>query len=223
MVQINKSTLAYISDLANNNEKSWIEANKDAYLSAKDDFQEFANHVGSLMSQHDKISRVKIFRIYRDVRFSKDKTPYKSHFSVEFQRATALRRGSYYLQVDTNGAFLAGGFWGPEKDDLKRIREEFAADPQSILKIINDRKFVSTFGTLKGDSLKTMPRGFDADTEAVDLIKKKQFYVEKSFSREEVLSKDFASKVDATYQVMRPYLDYMSTVLTTNLNGELIV
>lgn len=104
-------------------------------------------------------------RIYRDVRFSKDKTPYKPRFSGSFRRATAALRGGYFLNIEPEGNSIVGGrFYRPNTDDLKRIRQEFAQDDSEIRKILNDKKFKPLFSQLQGEELKTAPRGFNPKT-----------------------------------------------------------
>ena len=220
---ISKSTIDFLKTIRENNNKPWFEANKDLYLAAKDDFKNFAEDLRSLMDKHDHLEKHKIFRIYRDVRFSKDKTPYKSNMSLGFTRATKALRGGYYLHVEPNNIFAGGGFWGPESKDLKRIRDEFAASDKEIRSIISRPEFIKYFGELKGDEVKTAPRGYDKEHPAIDLIRKKQFVVMRSFTQKDVLSKNFAEEVNNTFKAMRPFFDYMSDVLTTNINGESII
>jgi uncharacterized protein (TIGR02453 family) len=220
---ISKSTIDFLKAIRENNNKPWFEANKDTYLTAKDEFKIFAEDLRSLMDKHDLLEKHKIFRIYRDVRFSKDKTPYKSNMSIGFTRATKALRGGYYLHVEPGNIFAGGGFWAPETKDLKRIRDEFATSDKEIREIINNQDFIKHFGTLQGEGVKTAPRGFDKNHPAIDLIRKKQFVVMKPFSEQEVMSENFAREVDITFQAMRPFFDYMSDVLTTNINGESIL
>lgn len=165
-----------------------------------------------------------MFRIYRDVRFSKDKSPYKTHWSGSFKRASKYRRGGYYFHIEPgNQSFIAGGFWAPNKEDLARIREEIAQAPDEFREIIETKTFVDTFGSLQGEQLKSAPKGYDKDHPAIDLLRYKQFIVVKPFSDEEVLRSDFVEVVNAVFQKMRPFFDYMSEVLTTDANGEPIV
>lgn len=115
---------------------------------------------------------MKMFRIYRDVRFSKNKQPYKNHLAVSYHRRKPHLRGGYYLHIEPGNSFIACGFWDPKPDDLLRIRKEFEMDDVYIRKILNDPDFVSTFGNLQGEEVKTAPKGFDKNHPAIDLIKK---------------------------------------------------
>ena len=165
-----------------------------------------------------------MFRIYRDVRFSKDKTPYKTHFGGSFHRTKPKLRGGYYLHIAPNNeSFIATGFWEPNKDDLLRIRKEFEMDDIEIRKIISNKAFKNVWGELIGDELKSAPRNFDKEHKAIDLIRKKQHIFTKKYTDKEVLEKDFLKDVTNSFKVIRPYFDYMSDVLTTNLNGESII
>jgi len=165
-----------------------------------------------------------LFRIYRDVRFSKNKLPYKTHFGGSFSRKKPELRGGYYLHIQPNNeSFIATGFWEPNKEDLLRIRREFEQDDDEIRAIITDKSFKSVWGEFVGDELKTAPRDFDKTHPAIDLIRKKQFIFTKKYTDKDVLSDDFLEDVNTSFKAIRPFFDYMSDVLTTNLNGESII
>ena len=223
MTAISKTTLDFLKELKKNNNREWFNENKPAFQVEQKKAKEFYAAVMEELKQHDDIESLKIFRIYRDVRFSKDKTPYKPHFAGNFVRGTKRLRGGYYLRIRPGESFLAGGFWEPNKDDLLRIRKEFEMDTTEIRNIINNKQFVKYFGKLEGNELKTAPRGFDKEHPDMDLIKMKQFIVTRYFSDEEVLNPDFLKELNKTYKAMRPYFDYMSEILTTDLNGESII
>lgn len=225
MSQITKDSLAFITQLKQNNNRDWFTENKPTYQKHHASMVEFADELLSMMNTHDNIEtesgKKSLFRIYRDVRFSKDKSPYKTHWSGSFKRATKLLRGGYYYHVEPGGnSFVGGGFWGPNKDDLLRIREEIAVDASELRSIITSEDFVSTFGSLNGEQLKTAPKGFDKEHPDIDLLRYKQFIFGKNFSDKEVLSPDFINQVNDTFTKMRPFFDYMSDVLTTDSNGE---
>ncbi|HEY9168680.1 MAG TPA: DUF2461 domain-containing protein [Lutibacter sp.] len=223
MESISKSTIDFLKELKQNNNREWFGENKTRFEAEQKKIKAFYNSVLENLKTQDLIENVKIFRIYRDVRFSSDKTPFKPHFAGHFTRATNKLRGGYYLRIRPGESFLAGGFWEPNKEDLARIRKEFETDASEIRTIINAPDFKKHFGTLQGDSVKTAPRGFEKDHLNIDLIRLKQFIVTRSFTDEEVLSPNFLKEVTAAFKAMRPYFDYMSEVLTTNLNGESLV
>ena len=220
---VSTSLIGYLKKLKKNNNRPWFKQHKSLYDKERKHFIVFCDEVERLLNEHDVIASKKIYRIYRDIRFSKDKTPYKDSFSCHFERDTAARRGGYYLEIKSGASFIAGGFWAPNAKDLKRIRQEFVLDPKPILSILADRGFKKHFGTLKGSELKTAPRGFDVNDPNIALIRKKQFVVIRSFTDDEVLSADFDLEINKTYKQMRPFFDYMSQVLTTDLNGVSLI
>ena len=219
---LQKSTLEFLTQLKENNDRDWFAANKKAFETEQKLAKSFFTSVGEQLGKIDSIERVQIFRIYRDVRFSKDKAPYKNHFSVGFTRTKPMLRGGYYLHIEPEGSFVGGGFWEPNAADLNRIRKEFEMDDEEIRTIIADETFNKFFGELKGEELKTAPKGFDKTHPAIDLIRKKQYLLTRSFSDKEVLAPNFQEEVLSTFQAMRPFFDYMSEVLSTDLNGESI-
>ncbi len=223
MKSISKTTLDFLKRLKKNNNRDWFNTHKKEFQFEQAKIKSFYTALKEALTTHDEIEKLKIFRIYRDVRFSKDKTPYKTHFGGHYVRATKRLRGGYYLQISPGESFLAGGFWAPNKEDLLRIRKEFEIDATEIKGIINDTTFVSHFGVLEGVSLKTAPRGFDKNHPDLDLIKMKQFIIIHKFTDVEVLSDNFLEKVNESFKAMRPFLNYMSEILTTDLNGVSLI
>ncbi|MEP4533142.1 MAG: DUF2461 domain-containing protein [Cyclobacteriaceae bacterium] len=217
---ISSENIGFLKDLSENNHKPWFEAHKSDFLPYKEEFTQFHASVKSLIEQHDQISGGRVFRIYRDVRFSKDKTPYKNNWSGGFKRATAQLRGGYYYQLSPGNSFVAGGFFGPNSQDLLHIRRQISQDSEPLLDVLKSKTFKAHFGELKGEKVKTAPRGFSVDDPNIELIRHKQFIVYRHFTDEEVLKPDFASKINESFKAMRPYFDVMSMYLTTDLNGE---
>lgn len=214
------ASLKFLKDLTQNNTKDWFAEHKPIYQEAYDDAKELMAAVEAELNKSDVIEKAKIFRIYRDVRFSKDKTPYKDNFSMSFSRATAYRRGGYYLFIKPGGeSMVGGGFYKPEPSDLKLIRSHIAADSKPLRKIIASKQFKSMFGELKGEQVKTAPKGFDKEHPDIDLLRYKSFYVMRNFTDKEVTGPDFVKLVGQTYKAIRPYFDYMSEILTHDLNG----
>jgi uncharacterized protein (TIGR02453 family) len=225
MSSITKSNFKFITDLSKNNNRDWFNENKAVYQEQHENIIQFADELLALMNEHDNIEtptgKKSLFRIYRDVRFSKDKSPYKTHWSGGFKRATKLLRGGYYFHLQPGGnSFIGGGFWGPNKEDLLRIREELAVDASEMRDIITDKDFVDTFGGLEGEQLKTAPKGFDKEHPDIDLLRYKQFIFGRNFTDDEVLDPNFVNVANETFKKMRPFFDYMSEVLTTDANGE---
>ncbi|WP_299017047.1 DUF2461 domain-containing protein [uncultured Polaribacter sp.] len=224
-MQIEKSTLKYLQNLQKNNNRDWFAEHKDTYTKAQTNAKEVFGAIHQKLQEHDEIEKSKMMRIYRDVRFSKDKTPYKAHFANSFSRLGKALRGGYFLRVRPGESFLAGGFWEPSKEDLFRIRKEIELDASEIKDILKDKNFKKHFGG-KFESfseLKTAPRGFDKEHLDVALLRKKGFIAVKNFTDEEVLSADFVNQIDESYKALRPFFNLFSDILTTNLNGESIV
>lgn len=217
--QVSSSTLQFLTDLSEHNNREWFAEHKERFKAAKANMKAFGATLLEEMQQHDQIEKIKLYRIYRDVRFSKDKTPYKNSLSGSFTRASKWLRGGYYFHIEPNNSFIGGGFWGPNTADLKRLRQEFAADPESLRAIIHSKGFKKAFGTLEGSQLKTAPRGYPKDHPSVDLLRYKQFLVYQTFTNKEVLSPDFALQLSEGFKAMRPFFNYMSEVLTTDENG----
>ena len=218
---IPKSALDFFKKLEKNNNRDWFNEHKKEFKDIETEVKNIYNIIFENIKSHDDVDKLKMFRIYRDVRFSKDKTPYKTHFGGSFHRTKPKLRGGYYLHLAPNNqSFLATGFWEPNKDDLFRIRKEFEMDDQEMRKIISNKKFKSVWGSLLGVELKTAPRDFDKDHPAIDLIKKKQYIFTIKYTDKEVISEDFLKEVDNSFKAIRPFFDYMSDVLTTDLNGE---
>ncbi|WP_282067738.1 DUF2461 domain-containing protein [Olleya namhaensis] len=215
--------LNFLKKLEKNNNREWFADNKPEYEKALKEVKGLYNEVYSGMQVHDEFEKMKVFRIYRDVRFSKNKQPYKTNFGAAFHRVKPRLRGGYYLQIQPGNSFIATGFWSPEKEDLLRIRKEFEMDDQEVRDIISNPKLQSVWGELQGEELKTAPRDFDKTHPAIDLIKKKQFIFSKQFTDAEVIAEGFAQKVSDDFKTIRPFFDYMSDVLTTDLNGVSLI
>ena len=221
---ISKRVLDYLTELEQNNDRVWFQEHKSEFRAVEKEMKEAYNTLFTLIKTHDDVDAVKVFRIYRDVRFSKNKIPYKTHFGGSIHRTKPNLRGGYYLQIKPNNeSFLATGFWDPSKEDLLRIRKEFEVDAQEMRDIMADDKFKSTWGNLEGEELKTSPKGFDKSHPDIDLIRKKQFIFTKHYTDKEVLHPDFLNKVNDDFKTIRPYFNYMSDVLTTNINGESLI
>ncbi len=224
---INKDSLDFLKDLAKTNNRDWFNNHKNRYLEAQGNIAAFADALIVEMNKHDHIETVSgkksMFRIYKDVRFSKEKTPYNQHWSGSLKRATKKLRGGYYFRIEPGNSRAVGGFFGPVPDDMKRIREDIDANYDDWRKMLSNHLLVKTFGQMRGEKLGTSPRGYAKDHPAIDLLRYKQFLFRHEFTDEEVLSPDFLYQVNDTFKKMRPFLNYMSEVLTTDANGVLLI
>lgn len=216
---INPDLFSFFSKLKQNNNRDWFQSNKAEFKLLEGQVKLFMKEIEQNLQIHDKIEKAKMFRIYRDVRFSKNKTPYKTHFGLAFHREKPALRGGYYLHLEPENSFLGVGFWAPEKEDLQRIRKELEIDAEEYCQIMDNKAFKKHWGSLSGEEVKTAPKGFSKEHPNIDLIKKKQHVFIKNFSDQEVLSSDFIRVIDTHFQNIRPFFDYMSHVLTTDLNG----
>lgn len=216
-----EETLHFYRELRNNNNRPWFQEQKERYDLVKEESHEFLAIIEDAMNQHDDIERAKVLRIYRDVRFSKDKTPYKTSLSISFTRRKPGLRGGYFLQVTPGDqSFIAAGFWNPESSDLKLIRQNIDFDHQNFRKAINSPPLKKVWGDMQGVQVKTSPKGYDKNHPAIDLLRHKQFIFTRSYSDTDVTTPEFVGNISKSFQAIRPFFDYMSMILTHDLNGE---
>lgn len=223
MSHITPQVFNFLQDIKEYGTKEWFEENKKTYEAAKGDMIAFAEEVLFLMNQHDQIStpsgKKSLYRIFRDVRFSKDKTPYKHHWAGGLARATAYKRGGFFYSIEPGNTFVAGGFFAPNADDLLLIRKQIDVDASPLRNVINSSEFKNHFGTLNGSQLKTAPKGFPKEHEDIDLLRYKSYTVRHDFTDEQVLAPDFAKELTKVLSQMLPFFDVMTEYLTTDLNG----
>ncbi|MBI33838.1 MAG: TIGR02453 family protein [Flavobacteriales bacterium] len=223
MATISELNFKFLREIKNNNNRNWFAQNKSVYQQHQDLLVSFAEKMMVRLNEHDKIEyrsgKKTVIRVYRDIRFSKDKSPYKTYSGMGFRRSTQLLRGSYYIHLEPSKSFVGGGFWEPSKEDLLKIRKGIESDESEFRKIVSSQEFVSVFGKLKGKQLKTCPKGFSKDSTAIDLLRFKQYILTKEFSDDDVISYDFFDRAHEVFKSMRPFLDFMSYLLTTDENG----
>ncbi len=225
---IQPSSLDFLRKLKNNNNREWFKLHKGEYDKARENIAAVSDEILSKLGQVDHLSTASgtksLYRVYRDVRFSKDKTPYNLWYSGYYRRATDELRGGYYFNMQADGgSSIAGGFWGPNKEDLKLIREQIALDDMPLRAALNSVEVKKTIGQMEGLQLKTAPKGWERDHPSIDLLRYKQFILRRSITEKELLSSDYTDIVVDSYIAMRPFLDAMSLYLTTDLNGESIL
>ena len=222
-MQLNPAIFRFFKQLAENNNRKWFEQNKSEFKALETEVKQFGEALKDQLNQNDSIDRFKVFRIYRDVRFSKDKTPYKTHFGLTWHRTKPEFRGGYYLHLKPDDIFLACGFWDPAPADLKRIRQEIDLDGDEYRNLINAPALKNIWGELQGNKVRTSPKGYAKDHPDIDLLRLKQHIFMIRYTEEEVTARDFMNRLGAAIQAVRPFVDYMSAVLTTNANGESLV
>ena len=222
--QISKSTLLFLKDLSENNKREWFTEQKSRYIAAHQNMCDFVDALILEMNKHDQIENTSgkksLFRIYRDVRFSKEKTPYNPRFAFSLRRATKLRRGGYYMNLSPGNTYLACGFFGPDPDDLKRIRLDIQGNYKEWKKMLNNKTLKDNFGNMRGEKVLTSPKGFSKDHPAIALLRHKQFIFRHDFKDKEIISENFLHIANDLFKSIRPFFNYMSAVLTTDANGE---
>lgn len=221
---IKKSTLNFLQKLSTNNSREWFALNKAQYENAKENAEHFVDALIAKMNTHDRLETLSgkksLYRIYNDVRFSKDKTPYSARFAGYLKRTKPFLRGGYYFWIKPGNSGIGCGFTYPNPDDLRRIRQDIDVNFKDWYKLLKSKSLTTCFGKMQGDKVKTAPRGFQSDHPAIELLRFKQFCFEKTFNDREVISADFLHNVNKSFKTIRPFFDYMSEVLTTDMNGE---
>ena len=211
-------TITFLKELAKNNNKTWFDANRDKYEAAKADFEIVVTDIIKGLAKTDPDFaelRAKdcIFRIFRDVRFGKDKTPYKPNFGAAFSKTGRKGSGAgYYLHIEPGGkCFIGGGLWMPEPENLKRIRQEIDYNFKEFSGILNDKKFKKVFSEIEGEKLKKVPAGYNEDNPAIEYLKMKSFTAgHKGISDDDLVSKTMVKNVVDVFNTMKPFLDFLN-------------
>lgn len=215
--------LKFLKDLAKNNHRDWFEKNKPKYLEAKQGFEEV---VGAVLKELVKFEeglagldpKKLPFRIYRDVRFSKDKRPYKTNMGAGFSpNGRLIQEPGYYLHIQPgNKSFMAGGIYMPDAANLARIRQEIDYNPERLKKIMKERKFRTLFGDFdEFDKLKTAPKGYPKDHPDIEWLKLKSFIVEMPFTDKHVTDKKFVGMIATGCRTIKPLNDYIRDAIAT--------
>jgi uncharacterized protein (TIGR02453 family) len=221
---LQNTTLKFLKDLSKNNNKEWFDANRKRYETARQDFIELADAIIKGFCKKDKDfepleGKKCLFRINRDIRFSKDKSPYKNNFGASFERGGRISPwAGYYIHIEPgNKSFIAGGVWNPEADKIKKIRQEIDYNWSDFKKIISNKKFVATFGDLektKETSLSREPKGYEKDNPAIEYLKLKSWVVSAPLTDADVTGKDVLKKVLTGFEAMQPLIIFLNEALT---------
>lgn len=219
---LQKSTLQFLKELKENNHKEWFEANRKKYESAKEDF---ASLIEELIAKHSKSDETLAsltvkdctFRINRDIRFSKDKSPYKTNMGASLNKSR--KKGNfagYYFHLEPgNNSFTGGGIWQPEADVIKKIRQEIDYNWNEFKSIVKSKKFIKEFGDLeKGEdvSLTREPKGYEKDNPAIEYLKLKSWIATKPLTDEELMSKDLSKKILSSFEALQPLVHFLNRV-----------
>lgn len=212
------ASLPFLIDLAENNDRDWLLANKNRQKEAQEEFKEFVRSLyaglltfDSSLEGQDPVKS--IFRIYRDVRFSKDKRPYKTNFGVFLKKGGKKSPYSgYYFHLEPKKSFIAGGIYMPPNDVLKKIREEIDYNPEEVKNLLSG-KFKKLFGVMEGDSLKRPPRGYTEDHPMIDLIKHKSFLMMHQVDDAQLKRKSMLTDALKVYEAMKPWNNFINRSL----------
>ncbi len=218
MEPIKKSTLDFLTAIKCNNNRDWFIANRPLYQSAKDNFDSFVQEVINEIIKFDPILRgleVKscVYRFNRDIRFSNDKSPYKSHFGAFIVRGgkkNGDRFAGYYFHIEPGQSILAGGAYMPPAPWLASIREKIDESPDELIKIIKVKNFIKYFGELSGEKLKSAPKGYPKDHPQIELLKLKSYLIVNEIPDKMVLGSDLFDHVIKVFQAMKPLNDYLN-------------
>jgi uncharacterized protein (TIGR02453 family) len=216
---ISIKTLKFLKDLKSHNHKEWFLDNKSRYEEAKGEFEHFIDELIGKIAKFDKsISDVQakncVFRIYRDIRFSKDKSPYKTNFGAHISstpvKTDAHSKAGYYLHLEPGASMLAGGAWLPAAPWLNAIRSEIDYNPREFKKIINASPFKKYFGTIEGEKLVNPPKGYAADHPEISYLKQKSFLAVHKPADQTVTSDTFAGEAAKIYQAYYPFCKFLN-------------
>lgn len=218
METIQKSTLDFIKQLTKNNNRDWILKNRPAYLGAKENFENFVQEIIEQVVEFDPIikgleAKSCIFRINRDVRFSNDKSPYKTNFGafiVKGGKKNGDKYAGYYVHIEPGKSFIAGGAYVPPAPWLSAIREKIDEEPERFIKIISNKDFIKVFGKLEGETLKKAPKGYPSDHPHIEYLKFKSFLAMNYVKDETVLSGNYAGYVLNVFKTMKPFNDFLN-------------
>lgn len=214
---LEKSTLKFLKDLSKNNNREWFAENKNLYNEANEDVADFVEKLIEELAKFDEEiekldAKKSLFRIYRDVRFSKDKSPYKTNFGAGLGMGKGNKISGYYLHIEPGKSFLAGGVYQPESSVLKEIRKEISMSSDEFLEIINDKNFKKHFKELSQESkLVKVPNGFEKDDKMAEFLKLKNFIVIYNLKDEELLDPKAVQNFAKIYQTIKPLNDFLET------------
>lgn len=215
-----KNVLDFLKELSRNNNKEWFHANKPKYQAALAGFTVFTEALIREIATFDRdiaslTARDCIFRIYRDIRFSPDKTPYKTNFGAAFIKGGKKSpNAAYYIHVEPGHSFCGGGVWMPAGDILKAVRHEVYYHSEEFIRILENKTFKGTFGPMNGDKLQRPPAGFPKDFQHIELLKYKSYVVGKNMPDSRVMSEDFLVGARDDFKTMYPFIQFLNRAVS---------
>jgi uncharacterized protein (TIGR02453 family) len=218
MEPVKKSTLDFLNALKNNNNRDWFIKNRSLYIDAKYNFESFVQEIINKIIDFEPIMKgleVKscVYRINRDIRFSNDKSPYKTHFGAFIVRGgkkNGDKFAGYYIHIEPEKSIIAGGAYMPPTPWLSAIREMINEEPEKLVKIINTKDFIKYFGKIEGEKLKKAPKGYLSDHLYIELLKFKTYLVVNEVSDELVLNERYFDHVMNVIKAMKPFNDFLN-------------
>lgn len=216
---ISPDTFQFLAELKANNNREWFQDHKPRYESAKDEFIGFVDHLIERITEFDPSvghhsAKGCVFRIYRDVRFSKDKSPYKTHFGAHItsaiKRSDIHSRAGYYLHLSPGDSMLAGGAYVPKGAWLKNIRQSIDLNGDELRAILAEKDFIKYFGELEGERLKRAPKGYEVDHPEIELLRYKSFLATHRMDDTQVLHTDFLDHAADVYQALFPLDSFLN-------------
>lgn len=216
---ISKHTLKFLEVLKINNNRDWFYENKKSYEEFKIDYHQLIRDFLEILKPQDaslELLEVKkcAFRINRDIRFSKNKAPYKTHLGIWMNTNHGNKNGpGYYIHIEKGSSFIAGGIYSPEVDDLKKIRKEIAFFYEDLDKILKDNNFKKHFTGLdktETNSLKNGPKDFDKEHPAIEFLKLKSFVAVRLISDAELSNENFVKTIAEKLIVLKPLLEFLN-------------
>ena len=218
---IKKETLQFLKDVNHNNNREWFSEHKGSYEDAKADLLQFIEVLIPMLSKVDPVfssetpAKKCLLRIYRDVRFSKNKDPYKNNYGIYFAPVGKhVNQPGYYLHLQPGNSFFAGGYWQPEATDLKRIREEIDYNGGEFTSILTSESFTKIFRLTQEDTLKKAPKGYESDHPLIDVLKLKSFEAIYPIKDEEFFKPDIYKKIDFAFKAVYPLISFLRTAVS---------
>jgi uncharacterized protein (TIGR02453 family) len=211
--------LNFLDNLSQNNVKAWFDSNRAEYESAREIFNQFVDTLIDEQRASDNLQGLTakecVTRIYRDIRFTRDKSPYHTNFSaIIAPGGKKSPEQGYYVSIQPHDQTLvAGGLYMPSPEQLERFRQAIDQHAATFKRITVNKDFIEQFGKIEGERLKTAPKGYDRAHPEIDLLQLKQVTVLHHFSDEQVLAGDFLEKAVAVCRAMKPFLNYLDGIL----------
>lgn len=221
---VSPKILQFLKDIKENNNREWFHENKNYYEEYKKEYSKLIQEfLDEMIPMDDSLRHLEVkdcaFRIARDIRFSKDKTPYKTHAGIWLSGGTKnTNLPGYYIHIEEGKSFIGGGVWWPDNNDLKKIRKEIAYFTEDLEEVLNDKNFKKEFGNFERtetNSLKTSPKDYEKNHPAIEYLKLKSFTAGQNIDDKLLTDKDFVKKISGKLIALKPLNEFLTRALTT--------